>query len=83
MRRRTLGTLLHSADKAEVLAAYVYRNTVENRKVNEKAVQQAWSGKAPEPVTDAEWLATHTFAVKKDGRLDSRSTSARPWNPGY
>jgi len=83
MTRRTLGTLLHNVDKARVLAAYVYRNTEENRKVNAQAVRLAWTGEPPEPITDADSLSTHTFAVKKDGRLDSRSTSAMPCNPGY
>jgi len=53
--------------KSEVLAAFIYRWTVDN-----KQREQAYRN-MPKPTmpltTDDEWLASHWFWVTKDGRL--------------
>lgn len=69
MSRKTLGSLLHSADKAAVLARYTYRYTREH--------VPAWATK-PRPDgtsypiqfdSDADWLSNTLFPVNKNGRL--------------
>jgi len=59
------GTHLHPDDKAHVLRAFVYRNTIENEKRRRRA------NKLP-PITDARWLEITDFYVRQDGRLDER-----------
>ena len=78
------GDRLLPATRAEVLSAFGYRWTVENRS---RAV--AWygqvncrpRGRAIE--TDAAWLKSHAFYVNKDGKLSARRTHAEPadWAP--
>ena len=65
------GNQLCQPDQDHCLAAYIYRNTVENIRRNPGAVRQAGSTLAP--ITDARWLEITEFDVKDSGRLDSRS----------
>jgi hypothetical protein len=65
-----LGTELNASDRQHVLAAYVYRNTVENIRRNAAAVKRA-GGSLP-PITDAQWLEITQFTVTNAGRLDQR-----------
>ena len=70
------GSELLPETKREVLNAYGYRWTHENR---DRALR--WHGRKPSrlaPVSDAIWLAGHAFAVRKDGKLDGRQQSASP-----
>lgn len=67
----TRGNQLPERDKQIVLAAYVYRNTHENRKAHPEAVRQA-GGKLP-PISDEQWLRITSFNTRKDGHLDERA----------
>jgi hypothetical protein len=76
-----LGTELHPDDRAQVLRQYVYRWTTDNPQRS-----QAWAGRVPPRVrllTDAEWLACTSFAVRKNGRLDRRARSCWSRHPDY
>lgn len=85
---RTLGTLLHPADRAEVLRSYVHRYTLEhvpawaaNPVQLKEAGREVTKYHAPQYRTDEDWLAMHTFAVRKsDRRLDGRATHAEPFH---
>lgn len=70
---RTLGTLLHPVDQEHVLEAYTDRPTQEN--VAKYPVKFDYMlSVATKLMTDAQWLSSHTFAVRgSDGRLDRRS----------
>lgn len=71
-----LGTQLHPADRDYVLSAYTYRGTVENFGRNPAQAKRMRDGGFRMPlISDAEWLASTRFAVKKDGRLDHRVNS--------
>ena len=61
---------MNVSDRQHVLAAFVYRNTVENIRRNAAAVKRA-GGSLP-PITDAQWLAITQFTVTNAGRLDQR-----------
>ena len=64
------GNQLNASDKQHVLAAFVYRGTIENNQRNPQAVRQTGS-KLP-LITDARWLEITDFDVTKAGRLDKR-----------
>ena len=65
--------------RAEVLRAYIYRNTVENANHPARLLWLSLFGKDDSvPTTDVEWLADHAFAVTVKGELDQRARSARP-----
>ncbi len=59
------GNQLRPEDQKLVLAAYVYRNTVENPR-------RATGGSTLPPITDQRWLEITDFAVNKDGGLNQR-----------
>lgn len=63
------GDQLHPEDRAHVLAAYIYRGTIENQKANPEAVRQA--GSSLPLITDRLWLAVTEFTTR-NGRLDTR-----------
>lgn len=68
-----LGTELNPADRARVLASYVYRMTHESLARYPEAGRRMRTGGYRMPIlTDAEWLARTRFAVRRDGRLDAR-----------
>lgn len=66
------GAQLHPDDQKHVLGSYVHRYTKEHKPkwANEKRPD----GREYQPhhATDADWLKHTKFAVKKDGRLDTR-----------
>jgi len=70
------GDRLNPTTRAEVLSAYPYRNTVENRARNPEYV--AATGSTLPPCTDVEWLAAQAFRVRRDGHLDRRCRFALP-----
>lgn len=71
-----LGTELHLDDRKYVLAAYVHRMTVKNYRANRAYFERQFArGFRCAPITDAEWLATTRFAVRRNGRLDGRVRS--------
>ena len=64
--------------KKEVLGAYIYRWTSDNkRRVSIWATIKAGAPTIP-LVTDAEWLADHAFHVTAAGNLDGRRRHAEP-----
>lgn len=66
------GDNLTPRQRAEVLAEFPYRWTVENKE-RARAEWQAVGAKPPEPLmTDGEWLALHTFHFNDDGDKLSR-----------
>lgn len=67
------GNRLEYVDQVYVLAAYIYRNTVENLRAHPDCVRQA-GGSLP-PITDARWLEITDFVVKNNGHLDGRVRS--------
>jgi hypothetical protein len=70
MGRWTLGSDLNINDQRRVLAAYVHRYTGDH--VPDWVRHQA-EGKYPlQFASDADWLASTTFRVRADGRLDDR-----------
>lgn len=73
-QRRTLGSLLHPADREEVKRRFVHRFTGDHR--------PAWvkdETKTPlQFANDDDWLSHTTFAIRKsDRRLDDRATSCQ------
>jgi hypothetical protein len=72
------GNELTAADRQHVLAAYVYRNTIENKQANPDAVRAA-GGSLP-PISDEVWLAITEFNVTKDGTLDQRQRYCHTWH---
>lgn len=77
---RVLGSDLHPDNRRYVLAAFVHRNTGENR--------PDWvRGKYPlQFANDSDWLANTRFATRSDGRIDRRvkqcfSSPTWPHNP--
>jgi hypothetical protein len=80
------GTELHPDDQSHVLRAFVHRYTGEHRP---QWAANPWKANQPYPVQfkdDSEWLSNTKFAVKRDGRLDTRvkccvSTPTWPFNP--
>lgn len=67
------GTQLTPEDQRHVLAAYVYRCTVENAKANPRAVKA--TGSTLPLILDSQWLEVTSFAVTQAGRLDKRVRS--------
>lgn len=81
---RKLGTELHPDDRKHVLAAYVHRMTVETRaSYPDFAKRMVSRGYKLDPITDDEWLACTTFAVRVDGRLDRRVSACQSMHPYY
>lgn len=67
------GEELAPADRAHVLNAYVHRMTTEARqRWPDFAAFMLRNGYRMPARDDAEWLAMTRFAVRSDGRLDSR-----------
>jgi len=67
------GDRLTADDRRDVLARFVYRMTFEARRQWPEAERQMLAGGwRMETLTDAQWLSSTTFAVRKDGRLDRR-----------
>ena len=70
----TRGTDLHPEDRAHVLRAYVHRMTTEAQRAHpEFAQRMKQDGWRMAEQSDAEWLKTTFFRVRKDGRLDRRA----------
>lgn len=70
------GDRLKPETRAEVLRAYGYRWTHEN-----ETRARLWFGaRVPTAplVSDAEWLRTHAFSVRKDGKLNQRARFCFP-----
>ena len=71
------GDKLNEAQRKEVLAAYGYRWTIENK---ERATQ--WMGKDKVPTcmvtTDKNWLQEHAFYVLKNGSLSHSHKRCEP-----
>jgi hypothetical protein len=77
--RRVRGSDLTPAAKRQVLGAYGYRWTVEN----ERRAREWFHSSGHEPpraalVTDAQWLADHSFAITSRGELSLRDKWAAP-----
>lgn len=75
---RIAGSTLNQRQREQVLSAYGYRWTIENRT---RATN--WLGSLPpptiEPIPDAQWLAEHCFHFLKNGsRLSARHTHCEP-----
>ena len=70
--RRTLGSLLHSADRTEVLRTFIHRFTMDHVPAWAREKRGDGSYYAPHFASDDEWLSNTSFAVKADGRLDAR-----------
>ncbi len=76
------GSNLHPEDVRHVLSAYVHRYTGEHKPA---WALKPWKDGKPYPVqfaTDTDWLNNTRFAVRKNGRLDSRVStceSAPTW----
>ena len=66
-RRCKRGSQLTPAQQQQVLAAYRYRNTVEN------PLRHVGGSRLP-PISDQRWLEITDFAVNKDGSLNQRVT---------
>jgi hypothetical protein len=65
-----IGSKMSAATQRDALARYVHRMTVENRREHPNAVEyQLRNGYRLRLLTDAEWLACTSFAVRNDGRL--------------
>jgi hypothetical protein len=64
------GNQLSADDQKYALAAYIYRNTIENERADPGAVKLA--GGALPTITDSQWLSITNFKVTKSGRLDRR-----------
>ena len=92
-KRLVLGSRLPYQLQQEVLRRYIYRWTVDNldrARVYRCPVCEVPGGDPSGDVacrqyhptipliTDAEWLATHSFEVTKDGRLSARQHHAEP-----
>lgn len=60
------GSELHEKDQADVLRAYIYRNTIQNPR------GAKLTGSTEDPINDSDWLFEKAFHVRKDGRLDRR-----------
>lgn len=58
-------------DQKYVLAAYIYRGTIENQRVHPDAVQQA-GGTLP-LISDARWLEITDFEVTDRGTLNHKT----------
>ena len=68
-----VGTLLSPEDQAYVLNAYVHRMTDESiARFPDFARRMRAGGYRMPARTDAQWLASTYFAVRKDARLDRR-----------
>lgn len=76
---RTLGSLLHPVDREAVLNRYPYRMTVESVAQWPASSAIMWGGGFKfSLITDEQWLASTTFAVRKsDRRLDEREAYCR------
>jgi hypothetical protein len=76
----TIGSQLSPKLQREVLNAYVYRNTAENRRARPDlyAAGGLMESCTVPPVTDQEWLASHAFNVTRNGTLDARKRHAEP-----
>ncbi len=70
------GTELTGDDQRHVLRAYLYRLTTENGYPAKNPC-----GARVAAVSDAYWMSTHCFLVRKNGRLDMRSHSCIPCVP--
>lgn len=72
------GDRLTAKQKDQVLAAFIYRWTIENRKSAEANFHHGgFSFPKIEPCTDAQWLTGHAFYFLKDGsRLNARKPYA-------
>lgn len=69
-----LGSELCAADRAHVLAAYVYRMTTEARqRWPDASAYMLRNGYRMPERSDAEWLQRTRFRVTKAGRLDMRA----------
>ena len=69
-RRERFGIELCDEDRRHVLAAYIYRHTIENARAHPDCVRA--SGARIPLITDARWLETTCWRVRNDGRLDRR-----------
>lgn len=67
------GENLNEQQRREVLAAYVYRNTVENRIISERV-----NPSAEITLTDREWIKTKAFYINKDGSLSRKHQRCEP-----
>jgi len=65
------GNELCQSDRAHVLAAYIYRGTIENQRAHPQAV--AMAGSRLPLITDAQWLEISEWPVTKSGRIDRRA----------
>lgn len=75
------GVDLCPEDRAEVLAKYVYRVTVENELMRPEAVRQTRS--RMKRLSDAEWLMYTEFEVNEDGRLKRGARFCRTVYPDW
>ena len=67
------GDALSAEARQQVLAAYVYRLTMENG----YPARNPCGARVP-PISDAQWLAEHAFYIRKDGRLAGNRHHAEP-----
>jgi hypothetical protein len=78
------GSQLGPVARADALARYVHRMTVENQVERPAVVQfQLDRGYRLRLLTDAEWLACTSFAVRADGGLDNRNKWCTTSHPDY
>lgn len=72
------GNQLHPDDRAHVLRAYIYRQTIENNQANPACVKRA-GGRLP-LIPDALWLQITAWQVTKAGRIDRRTNHCHTHN---
>jgi hypothetical protein len=66
------GPQLNAADRNYVLAAFIYRQTHENKAAHPDAVLLC--GSRLPLISDARWLEITDFSVTRAGRLDRRAS---------
>lgn len=75
MPRCIRGDKLTPAQRLEVLAAFVHRDTVERPWIEKDRIRH---GRTVERVTDEEWLKTHAFYITQDGHLATKPAYCEP-----
>jgi len=67
------GHLLSGVQRKEVLAAFLYRNTLENPQGAKH------TGETLSPVSDDHWIKTHAFYIRNDGKLAKKPSYCEPY----
>jgi hypothetical protein len=76
--RERVGSDLHPNDKRHVLNSYLYRMTIESVARWPRVAEYMRATGYRMPIrSDADWLASTYFRVRRDGRLDGRVNACR------